>query len=478
MFEALEQRRMFDISGVTSVVMTIEGTGSADVISLSQQNGKLVLTKNGVTTEHALSGLSWTTSRIVLKTYAGDDSIEADASVTKPLEVFAGDGSDQVTAGSGRDLIHGGAGVDFLHGKSGDDAIWGDGGNDWLFGEDDRDRLYGGADTDFSFGGPGNDVLVSVGGGLYDNNYGQDGVDDIWADSESSEYTDANSFEIASGHEHLVGSFMTLRRPVFWTYEEQPVSRELNGQNFIDPIPIEPGYSKANFSNKPLFANAGPSVNDIFQGSVGDCYFMAFLGATAKMRPDRIRQLVVDLGDGTYGVHFSRKNGSGFDSTFVRVDGDLYTDSNGKLVYADAGQSDSIWAPIVEKAWAFFRYNQGTYASIAGGDGFVQEALAMELTNRAVGIHPEVDTAAELASYLKTQLTAGKPTVMGGPPGLNANTTLTGGRSSAHIYVVDAVYTTTAGTFVRLRNPWDGATAVDISIELAFARCKGIESYS
>ena len=101
----------------------------------------------------------------------------------------------------------------------------------------------------------------------------------------------------------------------------------------------------------------------------------------------------------------------------------------------------------------------------------------MQVTNRAVGVDADVNTAAELADHLSDEVAAGKAVVMGGPSGLSANTSLTGGRSSAHIYVVEKVYTSTSGTFVRLRNPYNGPVAVDIPIELAFARCKGVESY-
>jgi hypothetical protein len=86
------------------------------------------------------------------------------------------------------------------------------------------------------------------------------------------------------------------------------------------------------FRNNRLFAPAGPAETDVNQGSVGDCYFVATLSATARANPNRIRQMAVDLGDGTCAVQFFRNN----QAHFVRVDGDLPALS-GSPAYAGLG---------------------------------------------------------------------------------------------------------------------------------------------
>jgi hypothetical protein len=48
-----------------------------------------------------------------------------------------------------------------------------------------------------------------------------------------------------------------------------------------------------------------------------------------------------------------------------RVDADLPT--FGSLCYAGVGAQQSIWVPIIEKAFAFFRKNDGNYSSIESG---------------------------------------------------------------------------------------------------------------
>jgi hypothetical protein len=338
-----------------------------------------------------------------------------------------------------------------VHGGDGNDALWGDAGNDMLFGEGGRDRLYGGADADFSFGGDGEDTIVSIGGSQNDNNYGQGGLDTFWVDSEDTEYTDASIFEKLSGRVHRVASFANLR----WEFGpnaayQQAVSRELNGQTLIDPLPHTSGYGKKDFSDRPLFADSGPGRDDIFQGAIGDCYFMAPLSAIAKTMPHRIGQLVVDLGDGTYAVHFRQ----GAQDVFVRVDGDLHTKPSGSPAYAKLGQQQSLWVPIVEKAWAFFRRNQGTYQSIHGGNGPGTEwfaAFGMQ-SYRAPG-----ETFADANAYLtwiRNRLTEGKAVVAGGPAGF-ANSDFEGERTGQHVYMVDQVnLINNTPVSIRLRDPY------------------------
>ena len=78
-----------------------------------------------------------------------------------------------------------------------------------------------------------------------------------------------------------------------------------------------------------------------------------------------MRRLVADLGDGTYAVRFYR-DGQAY---YVRVDADLWVAPNGKPKYARFGKQNSLWVPIVEKAYAFFRTQQGNYPSLNSGDG-------------------------------------------------------------------------------------------------------------
>src|SRR5262249_12393092 len=61
-----------------------------------------------------------------------------------------------------------------------------------------------------------------------------------------------------------------------------------------------PPYQKAAGN---LFVN-GPAVNDVRQGELSDCYFLAALGELAQDRPQAIKDMFTDNGDGTFTVRF------------------------------------------------------------------------------------------------------------------------------------------------------------------------------
>ena len=80
------------------------------------------------------------------------------------VEIFAGDGVDDVESGAGDDIVHGGIGNDLLNGGIGNDLIYGDAGNDTLIGGNGDDILVGGAGADILKGGDASgSVLVADG---------------------------------------------------------------------------------------------------------------------------------------------------------------------------------------------------------------------------------------------------------------------------------------------------------------------------
>lgn len=114
---------------------------------------------------------------------------------------------------------------------------------------------------------------------------------------------------------------------------------------------------------------------DVAQGYLGDCYFLAALGAVAKANPEAIRELITAKDDGTYDVKlYLRKkkffNWSGLSPIIVNVTADLAVNSSHNLVYAKEGDSE-LWVALVEKAYAKLNgtEDKSAYQNIVGGFG-------------------------------------------------------------------------------------------------------------
>jgi hypothetical protein len=422
MFEILEQRTL-----MSAAPLTINGTSGNDTITvIRKSNTPMVqykVTINGVSTNYTALNIS----QITINAGAGNDNVLVDGNIKTPCVIRGAAGNDILTGGGGPDRIYGGAGVDFIHGGEGDDTI------------------------------------VTVGGGIADISYGDDGSDSFWVDSEFSELVgDATNAELNAGQIHRINGFTG--------FFNTSVSRELNGQTLADPIPTDSSYTIKCFSSKPLFATDGPTKDDIFQGSVGDCYFLSGLSSVAKMNPNRIRQTACDLGDGTYAVDFHTPNGH----EFVRMDGDLWTTDGSSLAYAKLGHQDSLWVPIVEKGWAIARRGESTYASISGGNGSGldwSQALGGSYISWETSIFPTPELYLDM---IQSQLQAGHALELGGPADF-ANSALTGKRRGQHIYMVDKVnYSNGHAVSIDLRDPY--GSYITIGAQHLFNRSLGFRS--
>ena len=91
-----------------------------------------------------------------------------------------------------------------------------------------------------------------------------------------------------------------------------------------------------------LFASTGPSMNDVNQGYLGDCYLLSSLAEVAHQNSAAITSMITDNGNNTYGVRF-----------YVNGVAEYVTVSN-KL--ADGGHEfntgANLWASLVEQAYA------------------------------------------------------------------------------------------------------------------------------
>jgi len=95
----------------------------------------------------------------------------------------------------------------------------------------------------------------------------------------------------------------------------------------------------------PVFAASGPSMNDINQGYMGDCYFLASLAEVANQNSSIIQSMFTDNGNNTYGVRFFIDGAA----QYVTVNNVM---ANGGTLF-DRGPN--MWAGLAEKAYAQFQ---------------------------------------------------------------------------------------------------------------------------
>jgi len=365
-------------------ILRVLGTDAADTITLSQ-SGQSVTLADGV------SAQTFTGSFDGLWVYgfAGSDTICLTNSTLSVTKVFAGDGDDSIfDAGQGNGLI---------------------------------------------YGGDGNDRIVCVGGGS-DTLRGEGGLDSLWFDA-SDVLVDASAAENAGGAVHEIAEF-------YQPYTNNSgsssyVSLEIAGQDLGDP---SASGSYVNFAERALFTD-GPELDDIDQGSVGDCYFLAAIGSLAQTDPDVIEQMVTPLGDGTYAVRFYRYGVA----SYVRVDADLPVSYGESLVYAKFTPDGEMWVPLLEKAYAYFRRGENSYSSLSMG---WMSDVYKEATNVTAEFRWTGSSATSLYEYLDSALSAGHATSLGSYS--SAAAPIVG----SHAYVVQSVQTVNEQMYVTVYNTW------------------------
>ena len=127
-------------------------------------------------------------------------------------------------------------------------------------------------------------------------------------------------------------------------------------------------------SSKPLFAASGPSMNDINQGYLGDCYLLSSLAEVAGQNSSLISSMITSNGNNTYGVRFY-ENGV---ANYVTVANSL---ANGGTIFNSGAD---IWGGIVEQAYCQLQasgvvtgnsINSGNSFTTIGNGGAAEYAL-------------------------------------------------------------------------------------------------------
>lgn len=223
------------------------------------------------------------------------------------------------------------------------------------------------------------------------------------------------------------------------------------------------------------------SPDDIAQGNLGNCYFLAALASCAAAKEDHLlRDLIIEEGQdvGLYGVKFF------VNGRWVTVIVDDYfpctQDYNGawQPIFAHSKDHDGsppgqveLWVMIFEKAWAKLH---GSYEATSGG--WTEDALNYltagkthsfdfdenfsEAWEGLVALVRRGQANEEFMAFLSSST---RPELASEMKALEAKGLCTG-----HAYsVLDAVELPTGDRVIQLRNPW--CAPISISIALWYA---------
>ena len=207
------------------------------------------------------------------------------------------------------------------------------------------------------------------------------------------------------------------------------------------------------------------SPDDVNQGVVGDCYFVASLSAVARSNPASLRNRIIRQSDGSYNVTLYVRDGDNFRQQVVNVTA-IFPQNNrgtGGFSYARGGDVNSegteLWVRLFEKAYAKLR---GSYDEIEADWAAV--GLESITGEQAENIALDDITNANLKTRIDQAFRANKPvtTTSNSESFFNNLTGILAEFATSHNIVGPHVYAVMSVTdlSITLRNPHGGSTAI------------------
>jgi hypothetical protein len=120
-----------------------------------------------------------------------------------------------------------------------------------------------------------------------------------------------------------------------------------------------------------MFGAGGAKYDDVAQGELGTCYFLAAVSAIAHRRPDLIQAMFVE--QQLWKVEQGRSNPVYTTEWFINgeklkvaVDGKVPVDSQTRPFFVKTHHGADAWPLVFEKAWAKIF---GSFSAVSGGNG-------------------------------------------------------------------------------------------------------------
>ncbi|MBB4930064.1 hypothetical protein F4561_000884 [Lipingzhangella halophila] len=289
--------------------------------------------------------------------------------------------------------------------------------------------------------------------GLFDWWWGPDHPSDIMDDMSPAElralYWSLSDDEIRELLSEDDVRDLTLRRADLDTLRRlQDIAPAQVGPDFDDVNQAEDAKKDEDVDYDPtwgeveggqLYGDDGEiSSDDLDQGSLGNCWWLAGTGAIADQNPEMIKDMIQENSNGTYTVTFG-------DGESVTVTPDIVVDADsGGAVFSDPGHEGVMWPAILEKAHA---QREGSYGETEGGNA--ADSLEMVTGNDAEEIDAGDVTEADLNSWLEGD-DPHAVTVASLREGDGKDPYKNGDLAERHVYVVEEVN----DGKVELTNPW------------------------
>lgn len=179
--------------------------------------------------------------------------------------------------------------------------------------------------------------------------------------------------------------------------------------------------------NTPLFSHE-PSLNDVAQGGLGDCYLLAALSAVVSRNPQWIKDCMKDHGDGTVTVRFYNKevhdDQISFQANYIKI--------KKAIPEGDPYARNSLWVQLIEHAYAAYLSNkkqrasgtenptEGNYKNIEGGtpERFMEEILGKKVEHAYLGNVTSADMS-QVFSKFESIIISAQAEEQGGNSGVN-----------------------------------------------------------
>ena len=232
----------------------------------------------------------------------------------------------------------------------------------------------------------------------------------------------------------------------------------------------------SDLTDQDLYGPTGkPDAADIHQRNLGDCYFVAPLGALATQQPERIQDAIAyNAETKSFTVTLYQHGHGGFlglsdeakpvkiEISQAELQADMKVSDN--LTHGPANARGPIWPAVMEAAYAEQQERQGEGMvqglSRIGGGGYPKNAiyaLTGEQPNRVSAHDAKSVPVDQMYDRLNGALQEGRPVLLSTNymKDVPNDGLIKGDGNSGHVYMVEGATKDAAGNVeLTLRNPW------------------------